>query len=262
MRMIKVSRAACSLCVHQKWLHLADTNQRRRLWLPKCKPQAAADVPTTVESCMRPRCCVQLMPLYSCRRAFDGRGGDDLKASATAGAVGGANAARARAGYQRQVATDRPVQALQDALETAGIFRGAVGGLMLRVLVPVAAVAAVLMALKALNGASHRRGETRQAAAAAVSPQQAASAVQEHQLSSGSGGLKVDSAAEGEAAEPAPPIPLLKPPAWLQRKVVVCIKDVASREDLAFQLLDDVRCLMTFEVCARLWPRSLGRLLS
>ncbi len=47
-------------------------------------------------------------------------------------------------------------------------------------------------------------------------------------------------------AETAPPPP--EPPAWLQRKVVVCVRDAATREDMTFQLLEDVRCLMTFEV--------------
>ena len=49
-----------------------------------------------------------------------------------------------------------------------------------------------------------------------------------------------------ETAPPPPPPP--QPPAWLQRKVVVCVRDADTREDLTFRLLEDVRCLMTFEV--------------
>ena len=60
-------------------------------------------------------------------------------------------------------------------------------------------------------------------------------------------GSEADSATAGEAAEPVAPPPSQKP-AWLQRKVVVCVRDVMSREDMTLQLLEDVRCLMTFEV--------------
>ena len=53
--------------------------------------------------------------------------------------------------------------------------------------------------------------------------------------------------ATAESTE-APPPPQPELPAWLQRKVLVAVRDVNTRQDMTFQLLEDVRCLMTFEV--------------